>query len=84
MLEELPDSLKQLDAEVDRLIAEAGSVDDLRQAESQLTGKKGSLGKLLASLGKLPPDHRAAAGKQINLAKKRITDRFAAARAGLE
>jgi phenylalanyl-tRNA synthetase alpha chain len=65
-------------------MAAATSVDELRQAESRLTGKKGALGQLLTAIGKLPREERGEAGKQINLAKKAISERFAAARARLE
>ncbi len=84
MSDPLKDELDKSLAEMERAIAAAKTVDDLRRAESQLTGKTGALGKLLASIGKLPADQRGPAGKEINLAKKRIVERFAAARAALE
>jgi len=83
MPDELADRLNQVQEEAERFIAAAESPDALRQAESRLTGKKGSLGKLLASIGTLPKDQRRAAGKDINQVKKRVTQRFAAARAKL-
>jgi phenylalanyl-tRNA synthetase alpha chain len=84
MLEQLTIDLKAAADEADRLIAAGKTVDALRQAESGLTGKTGPLGKLLGSIGKLPADERGPAGKQINDAKKQITERFAAARAALQ
>jgi phenylalanyl-tRNA synthetase alpha chain len=84
MAGDLADMLKRAEAEADEFIAAARTVDDLRQAESRLTGKKGTLGSLLGSIGKLPADQRAQAGQQINLAKKAVAERFAAARAALE
>ena len=84
MAEELTDKLEQVEADAGRLIADAKNVDELRQAESRLTGKKGSLGALLGSIGKLAKEQRGPAGKEINLAKQRITEQFAAARAKLE
>lgn len=84
MLEQLTAELKQAAAEAEALIAEAKTVDALRQAESRLTGKQGSLGRLLGSIGALPAEVRGPAGKEINLAKKRITERFADARAALQ
>ncbi len=80
MLDELHKDLQQAESEADGLIAAAGSVDELRQAESRLTGKDGSLGRLLASIGKLPKEVRGPAGKEINLAKGRVAEKFAAAR----
>jgi len=84
MLKRLSEDIQQASAEADRLIAAAATVDELRQAESRLTGKQGALGPLLSSIGKLPAEQRGPAGKEINLAKKGILERFAAARARLE
>ena len=72
MLDTLKDELQKVSSEAQQLIAGAKSVDDLRAAESRLMGRQGSLGKLLSSIGKFPPEHRGAAGKEINLAKVRI------------
>jgi phenylalanyl-tRNA synthetase alpha chain len=84
MIEQLTPELQAAEAEAERLIAAAGTVDELRRAESQLTGKQGALGRLLASIGRLPPQQRGPAGKEINLAKVRVSERFAAARRRLE
>ncbi len=84
MLEQIEKELQHASAEAERLIAGAASVDDLRQAERSVTGKDGPLGKLLASIGSLSKDVRGPAGKAINDAKKRLTERFAEARARLE
>jgi phenylalanyl-tRNA synthetase alpha subunit len=84
MTQSMTDELKLAHNEADALIAVATSVDALRQAESRLLGKQGTLGKLLASIGQLPKEQRGPAGKEINLAKQAITERFAAARARLE
>ena len=84
MLENLTEEIQRITAEADALVAAAKTVDALRQAESRLTNKQGPLGALLASIGQLPKDRRGPAGKEINLAKKRITEQFAAARAKLE
>ena len=84
MTQSMTDELKLAHDEADALIAAATSVDALRQAESRLLGKQGTMGKLLASIGQLPKEQRGPAGKEINLAKQAITERFAAARAKLE
>ena len=83
MTDSLTDDLKQAAAEAERVIAAAQTLDELRGGESRLTGKQGPLGKLLASIGKLPKEQRGGAGKEINLAKKRIVEKFADARAKL-
>jgi len=80
MLKDLSVQLQQVSIEADSLIAAAGSLDELRQAESRLMGKKGALGTLLSSIGKLPKEDRGPAGQQINVAKKQVAQRFAAAR----
>lgn len=84
MLEQLMNDLRGVKEEAEQSITAARTVDELRAAESRLMGKQGSLGKLLGSIGKFPPEHRGAAGKEINLAKAAIAERFAAARAKLE
>jgi len=84
MLEQLAQDLTQAADEAEQAITAATTADELRQAESRLTGKTGSLGKLLASIGKLAKEERGPAGKEINLAKKRITEQFAEALAKLQ
>jgi phenylalanyl-tRNA synthetase alpha chain len=84
MTEQLTADLQKAVAEADELIASARSVDALRAAESRLTGKEGSLGRLLSSIGKLPAEVRGSAGKEINLAKKQVVEKFAAAREALQ
>jgi len=80
MLKDLSEQLKHVSAEAEKLIAAAHTVDELRQAESRLMGKKGALGKLLSSIGKLPKQERGPAGNQINRVKQQVAERFAAAR----
>ena len=84
MSTELAGQLEQIHAEAKALINAAGTLDALRQGESSLLGKKGPLGALLTSIGKLPKDQRGPAGKEINDAKVAITALFAEARASLE
>lgn len=66
------------------MIAAARSVDELRQAESRITGKEGPLGKMLAQIGKVPKEERGAFGQAVNNAKKQIVEAFAEARSKLE
>jgi phenylalanyl-tRNA synthetase alpha chain len=84
MIEKLKDEIQRITAEAESLMAAARTVDELRQAESRLTNKTGPLGALLSSIGKLPKEQRGPAGKEINLAKKRITEQFASAREKLQ
>lgn len=80
----LQEELQKASTEAEQLIAATKTLDELRQAESRLTGKEGSLGKLLASIGKLPKEQRGAFGQAVNQRKKEITDQFAEARTRLE
>lgn len=84
MTEQLEQDLNAARQAAAEAIASAASVDDLRQAESKLTGKKGTLGQLLGIIGKLPPEQRGPVGQQINQVKKEIVEQFAEARAKLE
>jgi len=84
MLDELQKNLDEAAAEADRLIAGAAGLDELRQAESRLTGKTGALGRLLGTIGRLPVEQRGPAGKAIHARKAEILARFAEARARLE
>jgi phenylalanyl-tRNA synthetase alpha chain len=79
MLDQIKEDLKKAAEEAEQIIASASEVDELKQAENRLTGKKGSLGKLLSTIGKLPKESRGEAGKIINEAKKQIQQRFAEA-----
>ena len=84
MLDDLMQQVQAARAEAEAAIAAARTLDALRQAESRITGKEGALGRLLASIGKLPAEVRGAAGKEINLAKKAVLEQFAEARKALE
>ncbi len=84
MPHELDEDLKRVSAEAADLIAAARTVDELRQAEGRITGKDGPLGRLLASIGRLPREQRGAFGQAVNLKKKEIAEQFAAARGRLE
>jgi phenylalanyl-tRNA synthetase alpha chain len=84
MQSQLEQDLRAISDEAGRLMASAGTLDELRAAESRITGKEGPLGKLLAQVGKLPKEERGPFGQAVNNAKKAITEQFAAARASLE
>jgi len=84
MLESLELELKQVIAEAEQLIASARNVDELRAAESRLTGKDGPLGKLLTQISKVAKEQRGPFGQAVNIAKKNVAEQFAAARSRLE
>ena len=62
--------LKQAQNEV-AITADPHELDDVRV---KYLGKKGSITSLLKSLGKLPANKRAQAGKEINTAKDSLIE----------
>jgi phenylalanyl-tRNA synthetase alpha chain len=50
----------------------AASLEALDALRVELLGRKGLLAEAGKSMGKLPPEERAAAGKQLNAAKERL------------
>jgi len=77
---ELEQQLARIEVEAAAAVEAARTLDALRQAESRFLGRKGSLTQIVRSVGKLPPDQRAEAGRLVNQAKQRLTDLFAGAR----
>ena len=67
------------------LIAVAGASDESGLEEVRLAalGKKGEISALMASLGKMDPDMRKAAGANLNLLKDEIDAALRAKKAGL-
>ena len=61
-------------------IGAAGSVEELRGAESAVLGKRSDLARLHGTLGGLDPDARRRAGASINAARRRLADAAAARR----
>lgn len=71
-----PDQLHQraaqIEGEVVSTLRDIMSIDALRGLESQVLGKQGSLGSLIASVKEFPPDQRGQVGKLLNESKTRI------------
>lgn len=65
-------------------IADAEDLAALDAVRVRYLGKKGKLTVLLRELGKLPPEERPEAGKQINAAKDAVAGAIEARRAVLE
>jgi phenylalanyl-tRNA synthetase alpha chain len=78
------DHLAQLEADANREVAEASSLQDLTTVRARYLGKKGSLAAVLRSIGKLEGEERARVGQGANAAKQRIEARVAERRAELE
>ena len=67
--------------------AEARAAEDLQQLDAvrvKYLGKKGVLTERLKELGRLPPELRPAAGKEINEAKAAVAEALDARRSALE
>ncbi len=70
--DQLHQRVAQIEGEVVSALRDTTTVDALRGLETNLLGKQGSLGSLIASVKQLPPDHRGQVGKLLNEAKGRI------------
>jgi phenylalanyl-tRNA synthetase alpha chain len=79
--------LSSLPEQTDELLASiAGfaTLDDLRDAEPAITGKRSIFASLQKSLGSLEPDERRSAGAQLQEARRVVVDAFDARRQDLE
>lgn len=65
-------------------IEQADSLDALEGVRVATLGKKGSISGLMATLGKMDPEARKAAGQLLNQAKDQVADAIAGAKARLE
>jgi len=85
-MDDLHDRLKAIEQEARKAAKEAAaqSIEAIRQVESRFLGKKGALTQIVRSVGKLPPEQRAEAGRLANDAKRLLTDVFATTRRGRE
>ncbi|MCG3138247.1 MAG: Phenylalanine--tRNA ligase alpha subunit [Phycisphaerae bacterium] len=71
-MDELQKIIDDIRAEVREQIAQLGSLEELKQFEARITGKKGRLGELLSSIGKVAKEQRAALGGLLNSAKQEV------------
>jgi phenylalanyl-tRNA synthetase alpha chain len=77
-------SLPEQTAELLAAIAAFTTLEDLRDAEPSITGKRSILATLQKSLGSLDPDERRSAGAQLQEARRVVVDAFDARRQDLE
>jgi phenylalanyl-tRNA synthetase alpha chain len=70
--------LQTLEDDILGQIAGAADESGLENVRVLALGKKGSVSALLATLGKMAPDERKAAGAAINALKDRVTEALAA------
>ena len=71
-LQQLNATISTIEAEAGEKIRAAGAVDALRSIETAVLGKTGSLGSLIKTIGRYPPEQRGQVGQAINAAKGRI------------
>ncbi len=76
--------IQQIQAEAQADLATAQNEKDIEVVAVRYLGRKGALTGVLRNIAKLPPEERAAAGKQANAAKKSLESAVKVARAGLE
>ena len=76
--------LSVLESETLAAVAAAADEAALEAVRVGALGKKGTISQLLATLGKMPPDERKAAGAAINALKDRVTEALGARRSVLK
>ncbi len=77
-------SLPEQSAELLATIAAFATLDELREAEPAITGKRSIFAVLQKSLGALEPDERKSAGAQLQEARRVVVEAFDARRQELE
>ncbi len=77
-------SLPEQSAELLATIAAFATLDELREAEPAITGKRSIFAVLQKSLGALEPDERKSAGAQLQEARRVVVEAFDARRQEFE
>ena len=77
-------SLEQLLEQAQSEVADSTDAKDLNDLRVKYLGRKGALTAHLTSLGKMPAEQRAAAGKQINQIKQALSASIESRQAELE
>ncbi len=80
----IEETLRQIEQEADRQIAEAKGMDALNDIRVAFLGKKGSLTSVLKSMKDVSPQDRPQVGKWVNDARARIEQKMEENRAKLE
>ena len=78
------DELEKIRAEAMSSVTSASSLADLEDVRVATLGKKGTISALMATLGKMSPDERKAAGARLNAVKDEVAESIAARKADLE
>jgi phenylalanyl-tRNA synthetase alpha chain len=79
-LSSLPEQTTELLAAIEAFT----TIDELREAEASITGKRSILSALQKSLGSLEPDRRRSAGAELQEARRIVVEAFNARRQDLE
>ena len=80
----LHDAIVTLESDLESRLARLSDPAALEAFRVEFLGRKGRLGELFASLGKLPSEERARAGGLLNALKERASAAFSARRSALE
>ncbi len=80
----IEETLRQIEQEADRQIAEAKGMDALNDIRVAFLGKKGSLTSVLKSMKDVSPQDRPQVGKWVNDARARIEQKMEENRSKLE
>ncbi|MCC7175321.1 MAG: phenylalanine--tRNA ligase subunit alpha [Bryobacterales bacterium] len=64
--------LSNLEAAARERIRTAAGAEELERVRVEVLGRKGSLSEISKGLGKLPPEERAGAGRQLNAVKQAL------------
>jgi phenylalanyl-tRNA synthetase alpha chain len=76
-------SLDQLESETLAAVASATDEAALEAVRVQALGKKGAISEQMATLGKMAPEERKAAGAALNVIKDKVTEAIAAKKSAL-
>jgi phenylalanyl-tRNA synthetase alpha chain len=77
-------NLSELESRARSRIEAAAALEELEQARVEFLGRKGALAQIFKQLGKLAPEERASAGKQLNTVKETLESAFDARRLQFE
>jgi len=75
-LDALNQQISDIEAGLPTKLADLRDVDAVRTLETGITGKKGTLGSLIATIKTCPSQQRGQIGQAINAAKKRVQQAF--------
>jgi phenylalanyl-tRNA synthetase alpha chain len=76
--------IDRVEADATLVLSTAATLDDLKQAEVEVLGKKSALNQISQRLGSLEPDERKSVGQALNAARARVQSAAAAKREELE